>query len=124
VSDIGKTIQKESNAQEKPPMERSSSENQSLREELDRVKAQLALSQITGEYTANEKKIISAIKSEAINQSTDIPVITRSMFMKKYKVSSRFIDSSIKNLIAKKEINREERDYTKKIKTFSYMMVQ
>ena len=102
-------IQKESNAQEKPPMERSSSENQSLREELDRVKVQLALSQVIGEYTANEKKIISAIKSETINQNTDIPIITRSMFMKKYRVSSRFIDSSIKNLIAKKEINREER---------------
>jgi hypothetical protein len=50
---LEKLFKKKSNTQEKPPMELSSSENQSLREELDRVKAQLALSQITGEYTAN-----------------------------------------------------------------------
>jgi hypothetical protein len=106
------------------PEEESSNENKSLREELSRVKALLVLSQTTGDYTANEKKIISAIKSEKINQNNDMPVITRSMFMKKYKVSSRFIDSSIRDLIEKKEISREEKNYTKKIKTFSYMMIQ
>ncbi len=98
------------------------SEVDKLKLELAKLKGELASSGMGN--TANEKKIVTAIKSESINQNTSEPVITRSMFMKKYNVSSRYIDTSIKSLIDLKLISRAEKDYTKKIKTFCYKLVQ
>ena len=98
------------------------SEVEELKMELAKLKGELVSSGIGN--TANEKKIVAAIRSESINQNTDEPVISRSMFMKKYKVSSRFIDVSIKSLIGLKIISRAEKDYTKKIKTFCYKLIQ
>jgi hypothetical protein len=90
-----------------------------LKKELEKAKAELA-AKVNSNHTSNEKKIISAIRSESINQDLSEPIITRSIFIKKYRVSSRFIDISIKKLIEQKEISRSEVDYTKKIKTYSY----
>jgi hypothetical protein len=91
-----------------------------LKKELKKLQSQLATKTSNIKPTANEKKILSAIRSESINQESPLPIISRNMFLKKYKVSSRFLDSSIKNLINSNIINREERDYTKNIKTFAY----
>ena len=90
-----------------------------LKKELAKARAELAV-KINSNHTSNEKKIISAIRSESINQNLSEPIITRSIFIKKYRVSSRFIDISIKKLIDQREISRSEAEYTKKIKTYSY----
>ena len=114
-------VKKESLKAERPSSD--SEDILALKKELDRVKAELALSQVTGDYSANEKKIISAIRSEVLNQNIETPVITRSMIIKTYRVSSRFIDPSIKSLIARGDIERKEKAYTSNIKTYCYLMV-
>jgi len=119
---VNKKIAKNIKTEEKPTAD--AADLKALQKELDKIKAELALSKINGDYSANEKKVISAIKSEIVGQNVDAPVITRSMLIKKYRVSSRYLDSSIKNLISRGDIKREEKQYTSNIKTFSYKLLQ
>lgn len=71
----------------------------------------------------NEEKLLSAIKSEIINQDTDEPVIGRSMLLKKYKVNSKYLDDSIKGLEARSLIKRTKVPYTSKIMTNSWKLL-
>jgi hypothetical protein len=99
-------------------------EIQTLKLELDQIKAELAVTKSSGNLSANEKKIISAIRSEALAQAIKKPIITRSMFKKTYKVSSRYLDPSIKNLISRGDIVRNQKAYTQNQNTYCYSVVQ
>ncbi len=74
-------------------------------------------------YSKNEEKILSAIKSEVINQKTDEPIMSRSLLIKKYGLNSKYIDKSIKGLELKKAVSRSEVSYSSKIKTFSWKIL-
>ena len=95
-------------------------------EEIRKLKAKLAKAEGGKEkspYSKNEEKILSAVKSEKINQRTDEPVISRSMLIKKYGLNSKYIDKSIKGLELKKAIARSEVSYSSKITTFSWRVL-
>lgn len=74
--------------------------------------------------TKNEEKILSAIRSEVINQSKDNPIIGRSLLINKYKVGSKYLDSSICGLEAKGYISRTPVKYSAKISTNSWQILK
>jgi hypothetical protein len=74
--------------------------------------------------TKNEEKLLSAIKSERINQGNEKPVISRSMLIKKYGMGNKYLDSSITGLESKGYIERKPVNYSAKIKTNSWMLLK
>lgn len=68
----------------------------------------------------NEEKLLSAIKSEVINQDTSKPIIGRNMLIKKYKINNKYIDDSIKGLKSRKLVKRTKVPYTANITTYSW----
>lgn len=70
--------------------------------------------------SVNEEKVLNVIRSEAMAQNCIQPIITRSMFLKKYKINSRYLDDSINKLLEKKSIIRESVKYSAKVKTHSW----
>lgn len=73
--------------------------------------------------TKNQEKILIAIRNEILNQNKKTPVVTRSMFIKTYKVSSRLLDSSIKELLSKEIIIRKKVVYAGALATFEYEII-
>ena len=84
---------------------------QALKEENKRLKS--------GDTTLSkhEEKLLSAIKSEKLNQSTNAPIIGRRMLSEEYKIGRKYLDEAIKGLIEKKLIRIKYVNYTSKIKT-------
>jgi hypothetical protein len=74
--------------------------------------------------TKNEEKLLSAIKSERINQDKEKPIISRSMLIKKYAMGNKYLDSSITGLESKGYIERKPVNYSAKIKTNSWMLLK
>ena len=72
--------------------------------------------------TKNEKKIITAIKSEMIEQETDKPIISTSMLRKKYRVSAKYQGESVKALTDKNIIKREKTSYSGQVKTYRWIL--
>lgn len=72
----------------------------------------------------NEEKLLSAIRSERINQSVEEPIIGRSMLIRKYKMNSKYLDDSIKGLEERKILERREVPYSAKIMTNSWKLLK
>jgi hypothetical protein len=70
--------------------------------------------------TKNEEKLLSAIKSERINQDRVNPIIGRSKLIKKYCINSKYIDDAIKGLELKNIIKRSPVKYSDRIMTNSW----
>lgn len=73
--------------------------------------------------TKNEEKLLSAIKSERINQDIDNPVIGRSKLIKKYSINSKYMDDAIKGLELKGIIERVPVKYSDRIMTNSWRII-
>lgn len=71
----------------------------------------------------NEEKLLSAIRSERINQSVDEPIIGRGMLIRKYKMNSKYLDDSIKSLEERKAIERRKVPYSAKVMTYSWKLL-
>lgn len=67
--------------------------------------------------TANEKKLLSAIRSETILQETEQPIIGRSRLKKEYKINERYLGDAVEGLIQKNVIKRKYVNYSGKVKT-------
>lgn len=85
--------------------------------ELARVRSE------KGRLTVNEEKVLSAIRSETVKQGCDRPVITRSMFIKSYKINVRYFDDSVARLISLGIVVKEEVKYSTKVVTYSWGIV-
>lgn len=88
-----------------------------LEEENKKLKSE------TSVLSKNENKLLSAIKSERINQDVDKPVIGRSMLIKKYSINSKYIDDAIKGLELKSLIKRTPIKYSDRIMTNSWVLL-
>jgi hypothetical protein len=73
--------------------------------------------------TKNEEKLLSAIKSERINQDRVNPIIGRSKLIKKYCINSKYIDDAIKGLELKNIIKRSPVKYSDRIMTNSWELL-
>ena len=71
----------------------------------------------------NEEKLLTAIKSEKINQGIKEPIISRNMLIKKYKINSKYLDEAIKSLELRGLIERREIPYSSKIMTNSWKLI-
>lgn len=78
---------------------------------------------INSKTSANEEKVLNAIRCEIMKQKCEQPIITRSMFLKIYKINSRYLDDSISKLIEKKTIAKEEVKYSTKVITHSWRIL-
>ncbi len=100
---------------------------QILLERINKYEAEIEALKLMGakgvEPTKNQEKILVAIRNEILNQDKKTPVVTRSMFIKTYKVSSRLLDSSIKELLSKEIISRKKVVYAGALATFEYEIV-
>lgn len=74
--------------------------------------------------TKNEEKILSAIRSESLSQSDDMPVISYNKFRKVYKVSSSYYRPSVKSLIEKDLIKQEEATFSGNVKTYRWKIIK
>lgn len=70
--------------------------------------------------TANENKVLAAIRSEILIQDTSNPQIGRNKLLKKYGINARYLDESILGLETKGLIRRTAVNYSPKIKTFKW----
>lgn len=75
------------------------------------------------ELSANEKRILNAIRSEAILQKKDNPIIGRTKLKKEYGINSKYLDSAISGLIQQNIIKRTKISFTKKIITYEWMIL-
>jgi hypothetical protein len=73
--------------------------------------------------TTNEKKLISAIKSEILIQETEEPVISTNKLRKHYKVHPNYFAESLNNLLESGLIAREEACFSGKIQTYKYSLL-
>jgi hypothetical protein len=71
----------------------------------------------------NEEKLLSAIRSERINQSVGEPIIGRGMLIRKYKMNSKYLDDSIKALEERKLIKRTKVPYSAKVMTYAWKLL-
>lgn len=76
------------------------------------------------ELSANEKRILNAIRSEAILQKKDNPIIGRTKLKKEYGINSKYLDSAISGLIQQNIIKRTKISFTKKIITYEWMILR
>lgn len=104
---------------------RNLSELENLKLELETLKSALKASN-NGErkLNAQEKKIITAIKTEALIQKRNDPILSTTKLRKIYKVSSRYLMPSLDYLIGKNMIERREVVYSGKVTTFSYRIIE
>ena len=101
-------------------------------DELSRLKNQLKEAQkeikklktTSSPFTKNEDKIMSAIKSESINQKTDWPIISYNKFRKVYKVSSSYYRPSINSLLDKGSIDKQEAVFSGDVKTYRWKVLE
>jgi ribosomal protein S25 len=100
-----------------PIILKEDSEVEALRNEVFKLKNSART------LSKNEEKILNAIRSEILNQSKDEPIISRSMLLKKYKMNSKYMDDSIKNLIEKGFIERKKVKYSMNIYTNSWKII-
>ncbi len=97
-------------------------------EELSRLKKELeeanhrikTLEEKDSSFTKNERKILSAIRSEEISQETESPVISYNKFRKVYKVSSNYYRPSIESLVRRGIIKQKRIAYSGKVSTFRW----
>lgn len=95
-----------------------------LKRELEEAKKKIQTLESTNTpLSKNEEKIISAIRSEAIEQNTDEPIISYNKYRKKYKVSSDYYRPSIKGLLNKGLIEQEEATFSGNVKTYRWKIV-
>lgn len=85
------------------------SENTRLLEVIDRIS-----------LGKHESKFLSAIRSECKKQKTEKPVIPRKVFIKEYGIGEKYFGSTVKSLLAKKRIIKEEVIYSGKVPTFCW----
>lgn len=90
---------------------------QAIQQENDRLKAS------SNRLTKNEEKILNAIRSEKLEQQTETPIISTSMLRKKYKVHPNYQAVSIKGLIDKSIIKREEAIFSGSVKTYRWKIL-
>ncbi len=89
---------------------------------LLKKKVEIAESQ-NKSLSKNEEKLLSAIRSERINQSLEEPIIGRSMLIKKYRMNSKYLDDSIKGLEERRIVERKQIPYSAKIMTNSWKLL-
>jgi len=83
------------------------SQDVSLLSELKKLKIENErLRTEKGQFGANEQKVLSAIKSEIANQSTDRPIMSRAIFKGSYGMNEKYLSPAIDALLDKKIINR------------------
>jgi len=88
-----------------------------LKEENDSLKSNKPL-------TKNEEKLLNAIRSESIEQKTDLPTISTSVLRKKHKVSAKYQSESIRSLVGKSLIKREETPFSGNVKTYRWQILK
>ena len=107
--------------------ESAGSHVQGLLEKINKYEAEIEVLKLMNTKgvgpTKNQEKILVAIRNEILNQNKNQPVITRSMFIKTYRVSSRLFDGSLKDLLAKEVISRKQVVYAGALATFAYEFV-
>jgi hypothetical protein len=104
--------------------------DQNLLEKIDKYEAEIQSLKLTISMneksfspTKNQEKILTAIRNEVINQNKGRPVVTRSMFIKTYRVSSRLLDNSLKDLLTRNIITRSKVIYAGSLATFAYEII-
>lgn len=88
-----------------------------LEDENQRLKSE------TSNLSKNEEKLLNAVRSEILNQSSNEPIIGRSKLLKDYKINSRYFDDAINGLISKGLIERNPVKYSSKITTYSWKVL-
>jgi hypothetical protein len=102
----------------------NTSEMESLRLKMELLEAENSrLKSGSNSLTKNEEKLLSAIRSEVINQLKDEPIIGRNMLLRIYKINSKYLDDSIKSLESKGIVKRTQVKYSAKIKTNSWKIL-
>lgn len=76
-----------------------------------------------GHNTANEIKVLNAIRSEVLIQNRENPVISRNMFIKKYNINVKYFDNAVEQLILKNQIEKIEVKYSIKVITFAWRIL-
>jgi len=103
---------------------KDSEELAKLKRELKEAREELKIIKESGTtLTKNEKKVLTAIRSEELIQGTKSPLISYNCFRKKHKVSSDYYRESIKSLLAKGMITQEESPYSGKVTTFRWTII-
>lgn len=105
--------------------EPSSDEVSRLKKELEKARKRIEDLELSSlKLSKNEEKILNAIRSEAIEQGSNTPIISTSMLRSKYKVSAKYQGQSIKSLIEKSFIERAEAPYSGNVKTYSWKLLK
>ncbi len=105
--------------------EPASGEVQKLKEELQKANAKIqTLETSSRNLTKNEEKVIAAIRSESIEQKTEMPIISYSKFRKVYKVSSDYYRPSINSLLQRGLITQKEATFSGNVKTYRWKIIQ
>lgn len=86
-------------------------------------KVEIAESQ-NKQLTKNEEKLLSAIRSEQLSQSTEWPLISTNKIRKTYKVHPAYFAKSLDNLISFGKVERREATYSGSIKTYKYTILK
>jgi hypothetical protein len=76
------------------------------------------------EFTKNEEKVLTAIKSEMINQDKKAPIITRSTFLNKFGINNKYLGVSIDGLITKGYLEKKTVKFSGNINTTSYELLK
>lgn len=74
--------------------------------------------------TKNEEKLLSAIRSEQLNQSTEWPLISTNKIRKSYKVHPAYFAKSLDSLISLGIVERKQATYSGSIKTYKYTILK
>ena len=73
--------------------------------------------------TKNEEKLLNAIRSEILSQSTDQPVMTRTYIGKNYGINEKYLGLSIKGLMDKGLIERKAAKTANNQSSFSWELL-
>jgi hypothetical protein len=95
-----------------------------LKKELQKLQEENRLLKRGNILTKNEKKIIAAIRSEAIEQEVEKPIISTTMLRKKHRVSAKYQRESIEELLEKNLIKREKVPYSGQVKTYRWTLIE
>lgn len=115
------TILKEEKSETEEGLEGIKAEYEKKLEALKRENEILASSST---FTKNEEKLLAAIRSEALIQDKEEPVIGRTKLLKEYRINSRYFDDAINGLVSKGCLERKSVKYSTKITTYSWKLLR
>ncbi len=108
-----------------PSLEKELSSIEQLKKKLEEANSKIkSLEDTKRPLAKNEEKLLNAIRTEAIKQDSDWPVISTNKIRKEYKVHPAYFAKSFEALRSMGVIDRKEASYSGNIKTYRYSLTK